>query len=450
MDPAPAIDRTPPVNFGALPDRAAMSALFTGASAARSPVSKWLQLAAISATMLAGLALLAALYAARPIVLPIAAAFILSALLAPIANALSRLGFSDAASGGATIFVALAALAFAVLLLDRPAIAWLQRMPAVVEEAQTKLVSVTAAMTRMRQAGKVMEEKISDIAEDADPGDEAPEVIVREETAFSSVAKSARSAMVQLTLTFVLAYFFLATRTSFRVKAMAAQPTLRGKRQIARLFRDINGKVGEYILTMTIINAGLACVMTAAMMAIGMPSPVIWGALAGLLNFIPYLGPVVMTGLLAMAGLVGFESPELALLPAGIYVLLNFIESNIVTPSVIGVRMMISPLAVIIAIAFLAWLWGPVGAVLAVPLLVVVKTICDSILFLRPLGVLLGEIEEVKGRRLRFCRIEPIPHRTRPAAAAAVERHIAGHIRRTQLPQVRERLRNAGALRERR
>jgi predicted PurR-regulated permease PerM len=163
-------------------------------------------------------------------------------------------------------------------------------MPLIIEEAQAKLEDVSAAMTHMRAATEVVEDKITNNTEDDASNAEPQEVVVRENSTLGAVAKSARSAIVQIMLTFVMAYFFLATRTSFRIKAMAAQPTLRGKLQVARLFHDINGKVGEYILTMTMINAGLAAATTAAMMAIGMPSPLVWGMLAGVLNFVPMEG----------------------------------------------------------------------------------------------------------------------------------------------------------------
>ncbi len=389
-----------PLRTGTFPSRWTLEKLL-GSQNEATRSERWLAAIAVSATIIAVVAIGFVMHVARPIMLPLAAAFIIATLLAPIADRLARLGFSEGANAAVTVFAALAALGAVIFVIDKPVIAWTQRLPEVMDEAREKLDGVTAVMGRMRRATEEVEEKMTEIGEQSAP---VQEVVVREATLAELIATSARAVGVQVLFTFVLVYFLLATRTSFRIKAMAAQPTLRGKLQVARIFRDINRKVGTYMLTMTIINIGLGAAMTAAMAAIGMPSPVVWGVLAGVLNFVPYLGPVIVTALLAMTGVVTFETLPGALLAPGLYILLNFIESNVVTPAIIGVRMLISPLSIIVFIAFLAWLWGPVGAVLAIPLLVVAKTVCDSVRFLQPVGVFIGDIEVVKGRKVGFCR----------------------------------------------
>lgn len=412
-----------PRDVGKLPSRWTLERLL-GASDGAGRRARWLAAIGVSMIIVAAAAVGFVFYAARPILLPLATAFIISALLTPIADRLGRLGLPEGADAGVTMLVAVAALIAAFLVVDRPVIAWTQKLPQTIEAALDKLDGVASAMSRMREATEEVEKSISELAPEP-----VREVVVKETTMMESLASSAREASVQILFTLVLAYFLLAGRTSFRIKAMAAQPTLRGKLQVARIFRDIHRKVGQYMLTMTVINIGLGAAVALAMAAIGMPSPIVWGALAGVLNFVPYIGPAVVTLLAAATGLVTFDSLQQAALAPLVYVVLNFIESNVVTPSLVGVRMMLSPLAILLFVATFAWLWGPVGAVLAAPLLVVVKTVCDSVRFLQPVGVLVGEIHVVKERRLGFCGINAVPAPAR-SSAKALEEHINESRRR--------------------
>jgi predicted PurR-regulated permease PerM len=209
----------------------------------------------------------------------------------------------------------------------------------------------------------------------------------------SVFAATARTAIVQFLLTWVLVFFFLASRTDLKRKLVAAHQGFGGKVRALHMFRDIEDRVGSYMFTMVMINAGLGVAMALAALLLGMPSPHIWGVLAALLNFVPYLGPATLTVLLGLSGIVHYEDPLVALAPMAAYAALNFIESNLVTPLLVGVRMRVTPLAVIISISLLTWLWGAVGAIIAIPLLVIFKTICDCTPVLQPVGILIGELE---------------------------------------------------------
>ena len=156
------------------------------------------------------------------------------------------------------------------------------------------------------------------------------------------------------------------------------------------------------MFTMLIINIGLGVATGIGMLAIGMPSPLIWAGLAAILNFVPYLGPITLTVLLTLTGLVHFETFAGAAVAPMIYIVLNFIESNFITPTVIGVRLTISPLAVILNISFWTWLWGPAGAVLSIPVLVIFKTVCDYSTFLRPIGLLIGDADTFRPAKPPF------------------------------------------------
>jgi predicted PurR-regulated permease PerM len=367
------------------------------------PAERSLSMIAAGTTILAVIGVGFVLHVARPIMLPLAAAFIIAILLAPLADWLGRRGMPEGARAGIVVMFAAVALVAGLYFIRRPGVAWLDKLPEVAEEARMKLRGISKAVTQMQEVSK----QVQEIASGPEKAGAPKEVVMRQAPMSETIIKAARNAVIQLLFTAVLAYFFLATRTSFRMKAMAARPSLKGKLQTARIIRDMQKKVGSYMFTMTLNNIGLGTAVGTALMAIGMLSPMVWGFLAGLLNFVPYLGPTVVTLLLAASGLVHYDTLSMGAAPALIYIALNFIESNVVTPSLIGVRLRISPLAIIVSIALLTWMWGAVGAIIAIPL-VVFKTICDDVRFLRPIGVVIGEVEVVKGRKYGFCRIRTV------------------------------------------
>lgn len=408
---AAAGETAPPRSFAAMPPRRTLEALLQSADK-RFPAARSLSMIAIATTTLALIAAGFLLHAARPVMLPLTTAFVISLLLAPAADWLGRRGLPEGLRAAAVVLAAIAALLTAFYFLGRPAAQWFESLPEIAEEARQKLSGVAAAVSQVEEVSRRVEE----MASTGDNGPEPQEVVLRAGSFTNALADGVRAAFIQIVFTAVLVYFLLATRSSFRLKAIAARPTVSGKLQTARLLRDMQKKVGSYMFTMLIINFGLAAVVAAGMAAIGMPSPLVWGALAGALNFVPYLGPAVVTILLGVAGVVQYDTLAMAAAAPAIYIAANFIESNLVTPMLVGVRLRISPLAIFVAVSFLAWLWGPVGAVIAIPLVVVTKTVCDAIEPLRPVGVLIGEIEVVKGRKFGFCRIETTTKRRRAAA----------------------------------
>ncbi len=325
------------------------------------------------------------LRAAQPILLPVAFAFVVSILLKPAAQWFERRGAPEAATAvfltGAVVLTLFASIYFA----GRPAIKWFEELPEIVEEAREKLSGIEGAFLRMSEVTRRVEDLTSP------QGDEPAEIAVRETSFARSLTASAQTTFVQVTLTTVLVYFFLATRRNSRRKLIALRRSFVTRLRTARVMTRIEDNIVRYMLTMMAINTGLGLATGAAIAAIGGPTPVVWGVLAAVLNFVPYLGPTALNVLLLVAGLVHYDSLAMAFAPVGAYIALNFIESYFITPSAIGSRMLISPLAIILSIVFFTWLWGPAGSIIAIPLLIVFKTLCDSVEPLRGFGVLLGE-----------------------------------------------------------
>ncbi|MEX6633388.1 AI-2E family transporter [Hyphococcus lacteus] len=343
---------------------------------------------AISTCCIAIVAACTGLWFARPVLIPICTAFVLSILLAPATEWLHKRSVPAGLRAGIVVVVAFTLFIYGLYVVIQPGTVWVEKLPTVMEQARDKLAGVEDAVSKVQNVS----EQVNDLAKLGD--DKGPEkVTVQGPEIGDLLFASARTFIVQILFTAVLTYFFLASRIDIRRKLILLRGDIKGMRQTARMLRAIEQKVGAYMFTMLIINIGLGIATGLAMWAIGMPSPYIWGGLAAILNFIPYLGPILLTALLAISGLVYFDTwIEILTVPA-IFIAFNFIESNFVTPTLIGVRLTISPLAIILNISFWTWMWGPAGAVISIPIFVIFKTVCDHSDFLRPVGLLIGEAD---------------------------------------------------------
>jgi predicted PurR-regulated permease PerM len=179
-------------------------------------------------------------------------------------------------------------------------------------------------------------------------------------------------AVIQITLFFVTLIFFLATQMDFRRYMVSFFTSRDAKLRFLRISNDIEDHLASYVATVTMINFGLGVVVAIGAWLFGFPSPLILGLVAMVLNYIPYIGAACTTVILLGVGLVTFPSLGYALVPPAAFVALATIEGQFITPTVLGHRLTLNPLAVLLAIAFWAWLWGPMGAFLAVPLTIVI------------------------------------------------------------------------------
>ncbi|MBT8471257.1 MAG: AI-2E family transporter, partial [Marinicaulis sp.] len=329
-----------------------------------------------------------------PVLIPITIAFVLSVMLAPASEWLRRRSVPGGFRALIVVMLSFGLFLGALYLVVRPGAAWIERLPDVIEEAQAKLTGVQQAVGKVQDVS----EQVKEITDLGTVGESAT-LTVEGPALGDSLVASAQTIIVQIIFTAVLTYFFLASRQDFRKKLMLLRLDYSGMLQIGRLMRTIEDKVGAYMLTMLIINLGLGVTTAAAMWAIGMPSPLVWGGLAAVLNFVPYIGPFILTVLLGITGLVNFETAIGVAAAPSIYVALNFIESNFVTPTLIGVRLTISPLAVILNVSFWTWLWGPAGAIISIPVLVIFKTVCDNFESLKPVGLLIGDADTFRPRK---------------------------------------------------
>jgi predicted PurR-regulated permease PerM len=146
----------------------------------------------------------------------------------------------------------------------------------------------------------------------------------------------------------------------------------------ARAIQQVVDATSTYLGTITMVNIAMGLVVALILYMLDMPTPLMWGGIVAVLNYIPYLGPIASVLLLALGGLMAFLDPWYALLPALSFAMIHLLEANVITPSLVGRRLTINPLLILVALSFWAWVWGTTGALLAVPLLIILKTVLDA------------------------------------------------------------------------
>jgi predicted PurR-regulated permease PerM len=301
------------------------------------------------------------LYFCRPLLLPVVAALVIGTTLAPIVKGAARHRISPWVTAIALGALLLALAGTAVTLLSKPVSDWIAKAPDIGATIKHKLYVLDRPLTALRELQEVLLPS---------PGN-AVAVESSQLGIVTPVVAFVTPAVIQITLFFVTLIFFLATQINFRRYMASFFTTREGKLRFIRITNHIEDHLATYIATVTLINFGLGVVVAIGAWLFGLPNPVILGLVAAVLNYIPYIGPACMTVILLGVGLVTFPSLGYALVPAAAFVGVATIEGQLITPTVLGHRLTLNPLAVLLALAFWAWLWGPMGAFLAVPLTIV-------------------------------------------------------------------------------
>ena len=211
-------------------------------------------------------------------------------------------------------------------------------------------------------------------------GSTAVEVTVDDPSTVTGIALLAPAILAEVLIFLVSLYFYLATRENIRISTLSLCISRRMRWRTAHVFRDVEQKVSKYLITITMVNVGVGVVVTLLMWAIGMPSPLLWGGMAALLNYIPFVGQGFMALLLFLAGMGTAGGLTGALLPVGLYWAVNFVEGNFVSPNLLGRTMTINPFLIFLSLTFWLWAWGPVGGLIAVPSLLVLYSLVTNIL----------------------------------------------------------------------
>lgn len=324
------------------------------------------------------LALLAALHLARDLVLPIVVALLLNWMFMPAIRALQKLRIPAPLGAGIIVFGLLAAFVGGIYNLAEPAGNWTERAPQVLRQIGAKLNLITAPVKEVTSAT----DKVQDLAESMAGGNadrKVQEVVVRERRFTAIVMDAAKEFSLSVISAVILLYFLLASGDMFLRKIIAVTPQLADKKRAVEISRQVETDISTYLFTVTAINVALGCAVALAMQLMGVPNPMLWGVMVGSLNFIPYLGDVVSLTVLTIVGLLTFDELWRSLLVPGVFYALTALEGYFVTPLILGQRLRLNPVVIVLSLLLWGWLWGIPGALLAVPILVVLKSVGERV-----------------------------------------------------------------------
>lgn len=356
------------------------SDLQTEAAAAPAPPSTpetvRVDVQSIALTGLFVLACLAALVAARDFFIPLTFSLMLYFLLMPALRTLKRAGIPESAGAAILVVAIVGVLALGVYVLSRPATEWLEKAPASLARVQARLNRLLGPLAPVAVVGPP-----------AAPG-EAPAAAQGMGT---QVLTQVRHFLDSLVVVAALLYFLLAAGDGFLRALVRMLPHFRDKVRAVAIAREMEQKISRYLVAFTINNLILGLITGVAMALVGMPNPVLWGALAFATNYVIILGGLFTTVALALAALVTFDDPNRALLVPAVFLFINVLESNFLYTLIVGRRVALNPVVVFAGVTFWLWAWGIVGALLAVPMLAALKIFSEHIEALKPLAQFLDE-----------------------------------------------------------
>ncbi len=319
------------------------------------------------------LALPFALRSGAEFFLPVTAALVIAIALVPMLEWFERRGVPAKLAAGFCVIIFLAIAIFAIGSILVPATDWVALVPQRIGKVRDALQPV---LDLYKNLDRFIDRTTSQIAIAPQQGR-----AVRIETPNSVLGLLTASAphlLIQLFVSLLVIFFFLAGWTAMRKKTIVSRGSFEGALTTARVIQQVVDATSTYLGTITVINIGLGALTAGALWLLGMPSPVMWGGIVAVANYIPYLGPIVCALLLFLGGLMTYPDMWGALAPPAVFVGFHLVEANLFTPMVVGHRLTISPLSILVSLSFWAWVWGTTGALLAVPLLIIMKTVFSA------------------------------------------------------------------------
>lgn len=346
----------------------------------------WVRSVALSGILV--LMVMYTMYFAASLIMPVALAFLLSLVLSPIVRAMVRWRIPQTLAALMVMMSVAATLVAAVYALAEPASEWMDKAPSELRRLEYKLAWVKEPIKKIQET----KEQVKDIAR-VDEGGSSGQEAAEPQPSFSLVdivLNRTPHLVYGTAVMFILLFFALASGDALLNKMVQVTPTLRDKKRVVETAREIQRHVSAYLGTITVINIGVGVVIAAAMYLLGMPNPLLWGAVVGVLNYIPYLGAAISIVIVGFVSLLTFDTVLQMLLPPAVIFGVNVVEGQFLTPALAGRRLSLSPVAVFLSIVVLGWMWGVIGVLMAVPMLATIKLVCEHVEVLEPAATFLG------------------------------------------------------------
>ncbi|WP_227272120.1 AI-2E family transporter [Roseobacter weihaiensis] len=336
--------------------------------AAQPPNAKNTYLVQTTLTLIAAAALVWLLRTGTPVFLPLTFALVIGVVFAPLADVFSRIGAPPVVGALAVLVIVLSAFTAAVIVFYPVVAEFIQRVPVMWNEVQSALGGLKDTMENVESVQEQMVDTLDPSGAAMARTNEAIPV-----PKVTDILSYLPSTAAQIMIFVGILYFFLLTRLAIYRFVDRNSEFL-----TETVLRRAESQVSRYFLAVTAINACFGILVAIMLSALGMPNAVYWGVGAFLVNYVLYLGPIFFAFMLGVGGLVVFDGP-MSFLPALLFLLMNITEGQFVTPSLVGRHMSVNPLLIFVSLVFWMWLWGPLGAIIAIPLLVWVRQVYKAL-----------------------------------------------------------------------
>lgn len=315
--------------------------------------------------------------------LPVTTAIILTIILSPLADRLAGWGIPNVLASLIALLTFFAVLLLSLALILQPAVALFDSVPAMVRTVGERFSELQAEFAWMAMANEQLSALMGQSG--------ARQVVLASPSVIEQLAFATPSLLLETLLTLLMTFFMIEARVRLRRHLLFDRASHGTSIKAARVLREVQDRVAAYILTVAWINGCVGIVVAFGAWMLGVEAPVMWGGLAALLNFLPYIGPLIMTGVLTLFGIGTAETLLLGLIPAAAYLGLHTVESNVITPSILGARFTMSPVMILIALSYFSWIWGVFGALLSVPILLMLTAFFDHVGRPNLVGFVFGE-----------------------------------------------------------
>jgi predicted PurR-regulated permease PerM len=347
------------------------------------------------------LAVIYTLYLGKEIILPVVVALILGVVLAPVMRFLShRLRIPRAIAAAFVIVAVFGAVVGVGFTVSRPAMAWIKKIPESIPVLKEKLAAVRAPIDFLENGLR----ELQGSSDDAEPAEGQPAaegaaasggkphgMTLGSLSGFAGTLASGTAGIASRFMETLIVLFFLLVSGDRLLRGfLDALPDKSDKRRVVSITRKIETNVAGYLAVITAMNLAVGVATGLAMWACGLGTPILWGSIAFALNYVPILGPLAAVAIFFTAGLLTLAWPLPALLPAILYFAIHLVEGETVTPMLLAKRFTLNPVLVIVSLFFWNGIWGITGALLAVPLLAIIKVVCDHVERLKPVGRVIG------------------------------------------------------------
>jgi len=320
------------------------------------------------------LALPFALQAGAAFFLPVTAAMVIAIALVPLLEWLERRRVPSQIAALICVLTFLIGANLAIASIIVPATDWLALLPERISRVRSNLGPILDLYTTLQ---RFIDDTVAAIQRTS-PRHMARVALESPNSLLDLVTTSAPFAIIQMFFSVLVIYFFLSGWTRMRRRTITSRHSFSSAMATARVIQEMVDATSAYLATISAINFGMGCLVALALWWVQMPSPILWGGLVAILNYIPYLGPMAAALLLALGGMMTFADPWYAMVPAVIFIAFHLVEANLFTPMMVGRRLTINPLLILVSLSYWGWVWGTTGALLAVPILIIVKTVIDA------------------------------------------------------------------------